>query len=337
MTPPRSSTPRSGSSRKAHSSNRGPAWKRWAKRIGIALLILALLPLLAMEGFDRWLSSDRGAKWLYRKAAASLQIHRSADGLRWLEIGRADLAPLVLLHGSPGGLFDWKALVEDSMLLQHYRLIVPERPGYGATKPRGAEPSIMEQADRILAALSGEAMPLTLLGYSYGGPVAVAMAGAAPERIDGVIGLAGQYDPDNEMILSVSPYLQFGLFRYLMPRWLWVSNEEKMNHQEALRKAMLLFERAQCPIWLIHGTEDAIVPTDNSPWLAEHLQQHAGYGLLRGRPDGGAHAAQSLFLDLREGKDHSIPFSEPELVAEAALHWKATVVDAATDAGSGLP
>lgn len=299
----------------------GPAWKRWAKRLGIALLILALLPLLAMEGFDRWLSSDRGAQWLYRKSAAPLQIHRSADGLRWLEIGQPGLSPLVLLHGSPGGLFDWKALVEDSTLLRHYRLIVPERPGYGATKPRQAEPSIMEQADRILAALSGEAMPLTLLGYSYGGPVAVAMAGQAPDRVRGVIGLAGQYDPENEMILSVSPYLQFGLFRYLMPRWLWVSNEEKMSHQEALRKAMPMFKRASCPIWLIHGTADAIVPTGNSPWLAEQLASHSGYTVLEGAPSAEILEHRALFLDLREGKDHSIPFSEPELVVDALKAW----------------
>lgn len=273
-----------------------------------------------MEGFDRWLSSERGARWLYRKAAGPVHIHRSDDGLRWLEIGASDKAPVVLLHGSPGGLFDWKALVEDSALVARYRLIVPERPGYGATKPRGPEPSIMQQAERILAALSGEPMPITVLGYSYGAPVGLAMAGQAPERVERFVGLAGQFDPENEMILQISPYLRFGLFRWLMPRWLWVSNEEKMEHQKALRAALPLFEAARCPIWLIHGTADAIVPTANSPWLAARLETASGYTVVQGPPaDHKPLPQQQLYLDMRPEKDHSIPFSEPDLVVDGLM------------------
>ena len=284
--------------------------RRWLRRIGLALLILALLPFLAMEGLDRWMSTDRGARWLYRHAAGPVAVHRSPDGLRQVSVGDPALPPLVLLHGSPGGLFDFRAATRDTALLRRFRLIVPERPGYGATRPRGPEPSIRAQADRLLAALSGEARPLTVAGYSYGGPVAMAMAGRAPDRVAGVLGLAGQYDPDNEMVLSISPYLRFGFFRNVLPRWLWVSNEEKMTHRGALREVLPDFDAVRCGVWLVHGTDDAIVPTANSPWLAERLVREAGFARGSGLEPG------TVRLELLEGKDHSIPFSEPELLIE---------------------
>jgi pimeloyl-ACP methyl ester carboxylesterase len=280
------------------------------RRIGLALLILALLPFLAMEGLDRWMSTDRGARWLYRHAAGPVAVHRSPDGLRQVSVGDTALPPLVLLHGSPGGLFDYRPATRDTALLRRFRLIVPERPGYGATRPRGPEPSIRAQADRLLAALSGEARPLTVAGYSYGGPVAMAMAGRAPDRVAGVLGLAGQYDPDNEMVLSISPYLRFGFFRNVLPRWLWVSNEEKMTHRGALREVLPDFDAVRCGVWLVHGTDDAIVPTANSPWLAERLVREAGFARGSGLEPG------TVRLELLEGKDHSIPFSEPELLIE---------------------
>lgn len=284
--------------------------RRWLRRIVLALLILALLPFALMEGLDRWMSTDRGARRLYRHAAGPVALHRSPDGLRWLSVGDSALPPLVLLHGSPGGLFDFRAVARDSALLRRFRLIVPERPGYGATRPRGPEPSIRAQADRLLAALSGEARPLTVAGYSYGGPVALAMAGRAPDRVARVLGLAGQYDPDNEMVLAVSPYLRYGFFRNVLPRWLWVSNEEKMTHRGALREVLPDFDAVRCGVWLVHGTDDAIVPTANSAWLAERLVGEAGFSR------GGGLEPGTVRLELLQGKDHSIPFSEPELLIE---------------------
>ena len=275
-------------------------WKKVLRWVLIGLLLLPLLGMLAMEGVDRYLASDRGAKWFYRKVPASVTVLHTDNGLRYLEIGDPALPALLLLHGSPGGLFDWRSMAVDSAVTGRFRLLVVERPGYGGTKPRGAEPSIRAQASRCLEVLAREKQPVVLMGYSYGAPVAMAMAGLAPNRITGVVGVSGQYNPNDEMILRISPFLRWGVFRFLMPRMLWVSNEEKMNHFAALEEVLPLFDNVQAPILLLHGDADAIVPYDNSPWLAERL--------------GGKPRVVTL-----PGVDHGVPFGHMDVLVNVVL------------------
>jgi len=250
-------------------------WLYWVRKILRVLLLLALglavLGLLGLEGLDRYLSTDRGARWIYRKTPEPIAVHYTDSGLRYIEIGDPEKPALMLLHGSPGSIMDWRGFARDPAVYDQYRLLIPERPGYGGSKPRKAEPSVREQARRCLEVLSGEGVPTVVAGYSYGAPVGLAMAGMAPDKVARFVGVAGQYNPDEEMTLPISYMIRFGIFRYMLPRWLWVSNVEKLGHPAALREAMPLFDQANVPIDLIHGLPDAIVPYGNSPWLEKRL------------------------------------------------------------------
>ncbi len=251
-----------------------PGWSFWrlaGKWVFIVAIGLVILGLALMEGFDRYVSSDRGAKWLYRKTPREVQVLRTASGLRYLQIGDPEKPALLLLHGSPGSVIDWRGFARDERVYQQYRLLIAERPGYGGTSPRRAERSIIEQASRCLEVLQGEDQPAEVMGYSYGAPVGLAMAGMEPERISRFIGVAGQFDPENEMTMGISYVVRFQVFRFLLPRWLWVSNEEKLGHPDALRDALPIFSDVKCTVDLIHGHPDAIVPYGNSPWLQDLL------------------------------------------------------------------
>ena len=242
------------------------------KWLTIAGFALAVLLLIAVEVFDRYMATDRGAQWMYNDIPGkTIDIRRTNSGLRYLSIGDADKKALVLVHGAPGGHFDWKQMASRADLYDHYRLLIVERPGYGDTQPRKAEPSVQVQAERLLEVLEAESRPATVLGHSYGGPVAVVMAALAPNRIDRVIGVSGQYDPDNEVTFSISYWIDFALFKYLLPRWIWVSNVEKLAHPAALRDVLPHYEQVQAPVLLIHGDADALVPYDNSLFLQRRL------------------------------------------------------------------
>lgn len=255
--------------------------KKTTRYIFIALLALILLALLGMEGFDRYLSSDAGIRHMFRKSAKEVQVKRTSGGLRYLEIGDPHKPALFLLHGSPGSALDWRSLARDSGVYEVYRLLIPERPGYGGSKPRGAEPSIHEQAQRCIQVLENETQPVLIAGYSYGAPVGLAIAGMQPEKVQRFVGAAGQYDPEQEMVFRISPWLRFGLFRYLLPRWLWVSNVEKLGHANALMEAYPQFQAVRCPVDLIHGYPDAIVPHGNSVWLQQQLNDSVRLYSLR--------------------------------------------------------
>ncbi|MFT7589499.1 MAG: pimeloyl-ACP methyl ester carboxylesterase, partial [Limisphaerales bacterium] len=207
---------------------------------------------------------------------------------------------LILIHGAPGSTFDWIGFAMDEKIYNRYRLLIVDRPGYGATKPRGVEKSIIKQAEQLLEVLKDEKQAAYILGHSYGAPVAVIMGALSPEKIAFICGASGQYDPDNEITMQVNHWVNFGIFKYLLPRWLWVSNVEKLSHPDAQRELMSYYEKVDVPVGLIHGDKDSLVPYENSPWLMNYL------------PD--------VEMETWEGKDHAIHFSDTDQLVDYMLN-----------------
>src|SRR3954467_10442739 len=107
------------------------------------------------------------------------------------DVGDAAGAPVVYLHGCP-----------DSRLSRHpddsiasragVRLIAVDRPGYGSSD---ADPSSTEatQADDIVALADGLGLArFAVLGWSSGGPGALAVGALHPDRVTAIGVAAGQ-------------------------------------------------------------------------------------------------------------------------------------------------
>ena len=96
----------------------------------------------------------------------------------------------MLIHGSPSPLSYFGPLVK--ALSPHFRLLVPELPGYGKT-PRSPTPLSLQTTAGLLESviLQRQNQPVTLVGYSGGGYHAlhVAVRGNVPVR--GVYVLSG--------------------------------------------------------------------------------------------------------------------------------------------------
>src|SRR5436309_223873 len=99
-------------------------------------------------------------------------------------------APLVLLHGGgPGatGLSNYSRNIEP--LAEHYRVIVPDLPGYGRSSKRvdGRDPFgfLAASVRGLLDAL--EIDRAHLVGNSYGGAAALRLALDSPERVDRLV------------------------------------------------------------------------------------------------------------------------------------------------------
>ncbi len=275
-------------------------WKilRWPVYIALGL---AILLLVAMESLDRYLATEKGARWLYRNTPyESWEVKYTDSGLRYLSIGDADKLPLVLVYGAPGSIFDWQPFAARKRIYEKYRLLIVDRPGYGATKPRGPQTSIQKAAERILEVLENESQKAIVMGHSYGGPIAVVMGALSPKKIEKVIAVSGQYDPDNEIIFPISYYVRFGIFKYLLPRLLWVSNVEKLTHAEAQRAVLPLYKQISISVILIHGDADTLVPYENSPFLMEFLNGDAKMITLK-------------------GYDHPLHIQQPDYLVDFAL------------------
>lgn len=274
---------------------------RWT---AIVLVTLFILLMVSIESFDRYIATEKGARWLYKKVPyPNKEIKYTDSGVRYFEIGDPEKPPLLLIHGAPGGIFDWLGVAKNEKIYDQYRLLIPERPGYGGTRPRGAVSSIKQQAERLLEVLEPESKEAIVMGHSYGGPIAVIMGALKPEKVSKIFGVSGQYDPDNEITFGISYLINYKIFAYLLPRFIWVANVEKLSHPEALRDIMPVYEEIHVPIVLIHGDADSLVPYGNSPFLLRRLNGNAE-------------------MITMEGKDHPIHMQEAEAMVDFVLLGK---------------
>jgi pimeloyl-ACP methyl ester carboxylesterase len=102
-------------------------------------------------------------------------------------LDRGSGPPVLLLHGQPGEGASWLPVTE--RLVRGYRVLAPDRPGYGATV-EGAM-GMAANAD-VLAALLRQrgAAPAVVVGHSWAGGVAILMAIRHPDVVRGLV-LAG--------------------------------------------------------------------------------------------------------------------------------------------------
>lgn len=114
----------------------------------------------------------------------AVRISRTARGP--VEVARLGAGPAVLvIHGIPGSWRQGVSLAED--LADHHTVLLPSRPGYGAT-PLTAGRTPSEQAALYAALLDDLGIErAAIIGISGGGPSSVAFAQEHPDRVSALV------------------------------------------------------------------------------------------------------------------------------------------------------
>jgi pimeloyl-ACP methyl ester carboxylesterase len=124
-------------------------------------------------------------------------VRASDDRLTgYYEYGDPNGTPVVALHGTPacGAGFAW---ADRRARTRGIRLLAPDRPGIGDSDPwdPGRDATVDRYPPRLSAFADAlEVQMFTVIGYSGGGPYALAAAHALPDRVPGaaVVSGAGQ-------------------------------------------------------------------------------------------------------------------------------------------------
>jgi len=113
----------------------------------------------------------------------------NAGGIRQHVIERGSGPPLVMIHGAYGAAADFEASLMP-LTARQYRSIAVDRPGHGYTEAGNEAAKMLPdaQARQLHAALQalGVQKPI-LLGFSYGGAVALSYALQYPEEIAALV------------------------------------------------------------------------------------------------------------------------------------------------------
>jgi pimeloyl-ACP methyl ester carboxylesterase len=130
------------------------------------------------------------------RVAVAATVLRLGDGrlLTFAEYGTPDGAPVLAFHGTPGSRFQLTAL-DEAARTTGVRLIVPDRPGYGASDPHPGRRLVDWPQDVTAIADHLGIDRFGVLGVSGGAPHALACAVALPDRVRRLTVVSGVAPP----------------------------------------------------------------------------------------------------------------------------------------------
>lgn len=215
--------------------------------------------------------------------------------ISYVRAGEENSQPIILLHGSPGNWSNFSFLYKDYLLHEKYDLISLDRPGFGRSCDALADMSLQSQAyllNDFVEHFQFKKKPV-LLGYSLGGPLAVQMAAIKPDLYAALILVAGSFDPELEPRQWYRPLFHMFPFNLFLVKDIKSSNTELWRHKKDLQMLKYYWPMIQCPVVILQGTDDVLVPAENAFFAKNSLLS--------------ASEIHTLFI---QGENHFIPFTD---------------------------
>jgi pimeloyl-ACP methyl ester carboxylesterase len=173
---------------------------------------------------------------------------------------------LLLIHGAPGAWFGYKEFFHDSLLVQKFQIIAPDRAGYN--KSGDKELSIAQQANLLRPLIYGKKYPqITVLGRSYGAAIAAKLAADCPDLVNKLVLVAPACDPAKEKFWWFSKLVNTKFVRFFLPKYANRASDEKFAHQAELIKLLPDWQKIKCPVTILQGGEDWIIDPTNGRFV----------------------------------------------------------------------
>ncbi|MEO5999256.1 MAG: alpha/beta hydrolase [Chitinophagaceae bacterium] len=223
--------------------------------------------------------SDTDAKKKFIAKGVVLQTaEKKINGfpLHYAETGNDTLPTLLFVHGTPGSWDAFQNYLVDGELLQHYRIISIDRPGFGYSD-FGNAMNLSAQTGIISAWMDSvnNKKSFVIIGHSLGGTLAVKLAAARPQYIKDLVILAGSLDPAEESSEKWRPLLFRTPLNFLVPGALRPSNEELWYLKKDLKEMSIDYEKITCPVYILHGTKDMLVSYRNVAYAKKMFTKSA--------------------------------------------------------------
>ena len=222
--------------------------------------------------------------------------------ISFLRAGNPGGPRVVLVHGTPGSATGWADYLTAPPAGAD--VVALDRPGFGASAPNGAVPSLAAQAAAVIALVPTDGRPVVLLGHSLGAPIvawaAAQLAAEQPERAVSIVMLAGSLDPAQERVHALHHVGAWAPVQWLLPRVIRNANAELMALKPELEALGTILPSVKAKVVIVHGTADDLVPVANVAYMQERFN--------------GARCISTVLL---EGQNHFLPWNSEGAVREA--------------------
>ncbi|HVZ24852.1 MAG TPA: alpha/beta hydrolase [Sediminibacterium sp.] len=254
------------------------------KRIGAGLGLLLFAWVLMAQSCMKFRISDADAIKQFSAQGVTLHIHNLSVNhriLHYVETGNDSLPTIVFVHGSPGSWDAFAQYLRDKDLLSKYRMVSIDRPGFGYSNfgealPMGEQSAIISPLFQVLQ----NHRAVYLVGHSLGGPLVVQLAVDNPGLISGLVILAGSLDISLEEPERWRTLLMNNPLQYLVPGAMRPSNQELWYLKKDLRLLRPRFALVTCPVWVVHGDKDQLVPYGNMHFAVKAFTHAASVDTL---------------------------------------------------------
>lgn len=282
---------------------------RWMKRSFMILGIILLLWLVLAQSCMKMRISDSKAKEKFAAQDVVLKtpvISINGFPLHYAQTGSDTLPTLVFVHGTPGSWDAFASYLRNKELLQHYRIISIDRPGFGYSD-FGNAMNLATQTNIISAWMDSvnNNKPMILIGHSMGGPLIIKLAAARPQYTKALVILAGSQDPAAEKPEKWRPVLFKTPLNYFVPGALRPSNEEMWYLKTDLKEMQPDYEKITSPVYILHGTKDMLVPYSNVAYTQKMLTK-----------------TDSVFVTTFEKENHFIVWTREKEIVELLMKLK---------------
>ena len=212
---------------------------------------------------------------------------------------------LVLLHGMFGDHLDWAPVLEP--LASKFHVVAPDLPGFGRSDKPDVDYSGKFFVDSLHRLFDSAGLTdLTLAGNSFGGQIALLYTLCHPARVSNLVlvnsgGFREVTEADRAMaramlsqddLLAMPPAMASLLFarvfvkeipekqRYIAKQMAKLKEPDYPEYVRALVRSMDLsmatnlleeLSRIKCPVLILSGTEDTLVPTEQAREAARRL------------------------------------------------------------------
>lgn len=223
--------------------------------------------------------------------------------LHYAKTGIDTLPTLFFVHGSPGSWDAFKGYMMDTALLQHFRIISVDRPGFGYSN-FGSAYHLPYQALLLNKIIEKEnnKKPVHLIGHSIGGPVIVQMAQDDPEYFASLTLLAGSISPKDEPKEYWRYLFLYTPLKWLIPGAFRPSNDEIVYFKKDLQVLDRGYASLQMPVTFIHGDKDKFVTVKNVAYGKQQLMHNSHVKVI-----------------IIPGAGHFIPWQHFDLIKEHLL------------------
>ncbi|MEO5683493.1 MAG: alpha/beta hydrolase [Chitinophagaceae bacterium] len=233
----------------------------------IIIGIVLILWLIMAQSCMTFRMSDTEAKEKFTARGVPVVINTltvNKRKLHYVKTGSDSLPSIIFVHGTPGSWDAFETYLQDKDLLQKFRMISIDRPGFGYSD-FGKALNLAQQSVIISPLLDyiKNDQPVYLVGHSLGGPMIIKLAADNPGRIAALVLLAGSNDPAQETPEKWRPVLYKTPLTYLVPGALRPSNEELWYLKKDLVNLQDDFPKVTCPVYIVHGLKDNMVPPAN--------------------------------------------------------------------------